>query len=139
TQVPARALIHSSGEADRAAGRKRAVLYLRVSSKAQVNTDYDPEGISIPAQRVSCERKAAHMDIDIIDEYVEPGRTATKMDNRPAFQSMLERIKNDRDVDYVIVYKLSRMNRDYLDGALALMTLRKFQVSLISATENIDD
>ncbi|ROZ61540.1 hypothetical protein EDL96_13130 [Kocuria soli] len=36
----------------------RAVIYLRVSSKGQVNTDYDPEGISIPAQRTSCERKA---------------------------------------------------------------------------------
>src|SRR3989442_985211 len=66
-QGPARALIHSNGETA-AAGRKRAVLYLRVSSVAQVNTDYDPEGISIPAQRVSCERKAAHMGIDIIDE-----------------------------------------------------------------------
>jgi site-specific DNA recombinase len=30
---------------------KRAVLYLRVSTLAQVNTDYDPEGNSIPAQR----------------------------------------------------------------------------------------
>jgi site-specific DNA recombinase len=88
-QGPARALIHSGREDDEA-GRKRAVLYLRVSSVSQVNTDYDPEGISIPAQRVSCERKAAHMGIDIIDEYVEPGRSATKMDQRPAFQSMLE-------------------------------------------------
>ncbi|WP_168915047.1 hypothetical protein [Microcella flavibacter] len=34
----------------------RAVVYLRVSSKGQVNTDYDPEGISIPAQRQSCQR-----------------------------------------------------------------------------------
>jgi hypothetical protein len=32
-----------------------AVLYLRVSSEGQVNTDYNPEGISLPAQR-----KAAH-------------------------------------------------------------------------------
>jgi site-specific DNA recombinase len=30
--------------------RKRAVLYLRVSSRGQVDTDYDPEGISLPAQ-----------------------------------------------------------------------------------------
>ena len=29
----------------------RAVIYLRVSWAGQVNTDYDPEGISIPAQR----------------------------------------------------------------------------------------
>jgi site-specific DNA recombinase len=138
-QGPARALIHSKGQDEEQAVRKRAVLYLRVSSVAQVNTDYDPEGISIPAQRVSCERKAAHMGVEIIEEYVEPGKSATKMDQRPAFQSMLERIKNDRDVDYVIVYKLSRMNRNWIDSAIALMTLRTFHVSLISATENIDD
>jgi hypothetical protein len=34
---------------------KTAVLYLRVSTVSQVQTDYDPEGISIPAQRVACE------------------------------------------------------------------------------------
>jgi len=30
---------------------KRAVLYLRVSDRGQVENDYDPEGNSIPAQR----------------------------------------------------------------------------------------
>ena len=37
---------------------KTAVLYLRVSTASQVQTDYDPEGISIPAQRLACQRKA---------------------------------------------------------------------------------
>ena len=40
------------------ARRARAVSYLRVSTTAQVNTDYDPEGISIPAQRRAVETKA---------------------------------------------------------------------------------
>jgi len=58
---------------------RRAILYLRVSSAGQVNTDYDPEGISIPAQRASCERKAEQMGYVITDEYVEPGKSATEM------------------------------------------------------------
>src|SRR3954469_7462438 len=98
---------------DRAAATgssKRALLYLRVSTASQVNTDYDPEGISIPAQRKSCERKAAKTASDIIAEYVEPGRSATNMDRRPVFQAMMNRIQTERDVDYIIVYKLSRMN-----------------------------
>jgi DNA invertase Pin-like site-specific DNA recombinase len=118
---------------------KRAVIYLRVSSQSQVNTDYNPEGISIPAQRESCIRKAAQMGAEIIDEYVEPGLSGTRMDRRPSFQQMLERIKRDRDVDYVIVYKLSRMNRNRVDDALVLMEMRKFQVILVSATESIDE
>jgi len=117
----------------------RAVLYLRVSTPSQVNTDYDPEGISIPAQRGACERKAAQLGVEIIDTFVEPGRSATSMDKRPAFQAMLERIRTQRDVNFVIVYKLSRMNRNRLDDALVLMELKKHGVALISATEQIDD
>ena len=115
------------------------MLYLRVSTPSQVKTDYDPEGLSIPAQRSSCERKAEQMGLDIIDEYIEPGRSATRMDQRPAFQGMFERIKNERDVDYVIVYKLSRMNRNRVDDALVLVNLRKYNVTLVSATESIDE
>jgi site-specific DNA recombinase len=118
---------------------RRAVIYLRVSTPSQVNTDYDPEGISIPAQRSACEHKAEQMGVDIVDEYVEPGKSGTSMTQRPAFQAMLSRIKQDRDVDYVIVYKLSRMNRNRIDDALVLETLRKHKVTLISATENIDE
>lgn len=118
----------------------RAVVYLRVSSQSQVKTDYDPEGISIPAQRQSCQRKAAQMgNVIIVDEYVEPGKSGTNMDKRPAFQQMLARIKEQRDVDYVIIYKLSRLNRNRIDDALTITELRKYGVTLISATESIDE
>lgn len=117
----------------------RAVLYLRVSTPSQVRTDYDPEGLSIPAQRKACERKAEQLGITVVDEYIEPGRTATSMDKRPAFQEMLARIKTERDVDFVVVYKLSRMNRNRIDDALVMMSLRQFGVTLVSATEHIDD
>lgn len=116
----------------------RAVVYLRVSSKGQVNTDYDPEGISIPAQRVACQRKAEQLGVSIVSEYIEPGRSATEMTKRIAFQQMLERIRRDRDVDYVIVYKLSRFARNRIDDAVVMADLQKRGVELISATEQID-
>jgi DNA invertase Pin-like site-specific DNA recombinase len=118
-----------------------AVLYLRVSTASQVKTDYDPEGISIPAQREACLRKASQLGVRVPEdgEYIEPGRTATSMDKRPAFQAMLERIRAQRDVNYVIVYKLSRMNRNRVDDAFVLTRLRKYKVNLVSATESIDE
>ena len=61
------------------------------------------------------------------------------MDKRPAFQAMFERIRLQRDVRYVIVYKLSRMNRNRADDALVLVSLRKYHATLISATESIDE
>jgi site-specific DNA recombinase len=118
---------------------KRAVLYLRVSSAGQVNTDYDPEGISIPAQRRRCVEKARELGVEIIDEYVEPGKSATAISKRPVFQAMMSRIKNQRDVNYVIVYSTSRMNRNWMENGAVLLELRKLDVSMISATENIDD
>jgi site-specific DNA recombinase len=118
---------------------KTAVLYLRVSTSAQVETDYDPEGISIPAQRAACTRKAEQMGIAIVGEYVEPGRSATSMDKRPVFQALMARLKSEHDADYVIVYNLSRLNRNRVDDVQVLMKMRTLGVSLVSAQENIDD
>jgi site-specific DNA recombinase len=129
----------TSQPATTATGSKHAVLYLRVSSSGQVKTDYDPEGISIPAQREVCQRKAHALGLEVVGEYVEPGRSATSMDKRIAFQEMLTRIRTERDVDHVIVYKLSRMNRNRVEDALVMDRLRKHGVALISATEAIDN
>ncbi|GAA0993372.1 recombinase family protein [Subtercola frigoramans] len=118
---------------------KRAVIYIRVSTQRQVTTDYDPEGNSLPAQRKACYRKAEQLGVTIIDEYVEPGRSATEMTKRLAFQQMLERIRVEKDVDYVIVYKLSRMARNRFDDAIVGADLKKRGVTLISATESIDE
>jgi site-specific DNA recombinase len=137
-QGPARALIRLR-TTEKVPRGSRAVIYLRVSTPSQVNTDYDPEGISIPAQRKSCERKAKEMSLTIVREYMEPGRSGTRMDQRPVFRSMLDEIQRERDVDYVIVYELSRMNRNRVDDAIVLMNLRKYGVTLVSATESIDE
>jgi site-specific DNA recombinase len=118
---------------------KTAVLYLRVSTTSQVQTDYDPEGISIPAQRLACQRKAEQMGAEVVGEYVEPGRSATTIEKRPIFQEMLARVKRDRDADYVIVYNLSRLNRNRVDDAKVLMLMRSLKVTLVSAQENIDE
>jgi site-specific DNA recombinase len=117
----------------------QAVIYLRVSSAGQVKRDYAPEGISIPAQREACRRRAEQLGVTIVDEYAEPGRSALEMSKRAAFQRMLARIRDTGDVDYVIVYKLSRMARNRVDDALVMADLRQRGVTLISATESVDD
>lgn len=118
---------------------KRGVLYLRVSDPSQVHTDYDPEGLSIPTQRKICVAKADQLGIEVVDEYVELGRSGTNTTGRPRFRAMMQRVKESRDVEYVIVYKLSRLNRNRFDDAMAMMEMRSANVTLISATENIDE
>ena len=113
-------------------GLKRAVLYLRVSTTAQVNTDYDPEGISIPAQRQACERKVESLGAQIVATYVEPGKTATSIEKRPVFQEMLARIKAEKDVDFVIVYHFNRIFRNSIDAAITKKELGKAGVRVVS-------
>ena len=82
---------------------------------------------------------AEALGLRIVDEYVEPGRSATTAQNRPEYQAMMKRISSQRDVDYVIVYQLSRLNRNRVDDALVMLQMDAAGVKLISATENIDD
>ncbi|MPZ81453.1 MAG: hypothetical protein GEV28_14040 [Actinophytocola sp.] len=117
----------------------QAVIYLRVSSTRQVERDHDQEGISIPAQRTACQRKAEQLGLTIVDEYVEPGRSALEMSKRAAFQRMLARIRDTDDIAHVIVYKLSRLARNRIDDAIVMTDLRRQSVTLISATESVDD
>jgi site-specific DNA recombinase len=117
----------------RAAGEaKRALLYLRVSTPGQVNTDYNPEGISIPAQREAAERKALQLGAEVVETYVEPGRTATSVEKRPVFQEMIARVKAQRDVDYIIVYHFNRIFRNSIDAAITKRELGRYGVRVVS-------
>jgi site-specific DNA recombinase len=119
---------------------KRAVLYLRVSTTSQVKTDYNPEGISLPAQREACESKAATLNAEVVREFVEPGRSATEVDHRPSFQEMMswvkEQAKSGNKIDYVVVYMFSRIFRNSVDAHITKRDLKKAGVRIVSV--NID-
>ena len=117
---------------------RRAVIYLRVSSAGQVNTDRDGEGFSIAAQRDACSRKAASLGAEVVGEYTDAGESARKSD-RPQLQAMLERLKSARDVDYVIVHKVDRLARNRGDDVAITMAIRQAGAQLVSVTENIDE
>ncbi len=117
----------------------RAVVYMRVSSKGQVETDYDPEGNSIPAQRKACAQLAERMGLTVVEEYVEPGKSARSIDGRPAFRKMMGRIRNQRDVDYVVVYMRSRLFRDATDAGLTKRELRNLGIAILSVKDPTDD
>jgi len=121
-----------------AAGLKRAVIYLRVSTDRQVKNAVDPEGYSLPAQRDACLRKAEALGADVVDEYVDHGETA-RLADRPEFQRMVSRVTEQRDIDFVIVHKLNRFARNRRDDANFLYRLHESGAKLVSVSENIDD
>ncbi len=126
----------------RAAGPAlRAVLYLRVSSKRQMDTDadIDPDGNSIDTQRKVCVERARQLGAVIVDEYVEPGNSGQTIAKRPVFREMMRRIKEQRDVDCVIIYMRSRAFRNYVDAGNTKVALNQLDVKLISAKESFGD
>ena len=120
---------------------KRSIRYLRVSSKKQMDTDFevDPEGNSIDTQRKVCSAKERGLGLLNVGEYVEPGNSAQTIDKRPVFREMIARIVKDHDVDYVIIYARSRAFRNYIDAGNTKMALSKLGVKLISAKEDFGD
>ncbi|GAA1344228.1 hypothetical protein GCM10009611_19050 [Arthrobacter roseus] len=120
---------------------RKAVLYLRVSSKKQTETavDIDKDGNSIATQRDICEQKAGSLGAEIIHEFVEPGVSAQTIEKRPQFQAMMTFLANNRDVDYVIVYARSRAFRNFVDAAITRRHLDKLDVRLLSAREDFGE
>nr|WP_169731957.1 recombinase family protein [Glycomyces arizonensis] len=115
------------------------MLYLRVSDPKQVNTDYDPEGNSIPAQRKACTELAGQLGLTVVEEYVEPGRSAKTIDRRPRFNAMMERVRERGDVDAIVIYMRSRIFRNAADAAMTRRDLKQLGVSLLSVKDPTAD
>lgn len=74
----------------------------------------------------------------MVDKYIEPGRSGRTITQRPILQELLERVRTDADVTHVIVYELSRLARNRADDIHIVTELTAHDVTLISATENVD-
>jgi site-specific DNA recombinase len=118
-----------------------SVRYLRVSSKRQMDTDadIDPEGNSIDTQRKATVAKERALGTVNVGEYVEPGNSALSISKRPEFRKMLERIMQQRDVRYVVIYQRSRAFRNFADAVIVKRQLEKLGVKLISAKEDFGE
>jgi site-specific DNA recombinase len=116
----------------------QAVSYLRVSTKEQAEKDGNSEGYSIPAQREANRRKASSMGAVVVREFVDRGESARSA-NRPQLQKMLAFIVANPEIEYVIVHKVDRLARNRMDDVEINLVLKKAGVSLVSATENIDE
>jgi site-specific DNA recombinase len=114
-----------------------AVSYLRVSTKEQAERDGDPEGYSIPAQREANRRKASSMGATIVEEFVDRGESARSAD-RPELQRLLGYVLANPEIKYVIVHKVDRLARNRMDDVTINLALKKAGVTLVSASENID-
>lgn len=117
---------------------KRAVSYLRVSTREQAERGGREEGFSIPAQHEANNKKAAAMGAKVVKEFVERGASGTTT-KRPALQEMLRYLDDEGDsIDYVIVHKLDRLARNRADDVAITQRFDAHSIRLVSTSENID-
>ncbi len=108
----------------------RAALYARYSSDAQ------SDGNSIEAQVMAIKDYAQRENICIVKEYIDKAQSGTSA-NRPDFLKMLEDAK-EKTFNVVLVHKYDRFMRDEYEAIICEEKLIRYDVFLISVTENIN-
>ena len=88
---------------------KKCVLYSRVSTEMQV------DGFSLEGQITRMKTFAEREEMDIVKRYEDAGKSGKSIAGRPAFQLMLADIQEGKQIDYILVYKLSRFGRNAAD------------------------
>ena len=103
---------------------KKCVLYPRVSTEMQV------EGYSLEGQKHGLKRFADREDMQVVDIYEDAGKSGKSIEGRSAFKKMLSDIENGLEIDYVLVYKLSRFGRNAADILNSLEFIQRCQFDL---------
>ena len=109
----------------------RAIIYARYSDSAQREE-------SIEGQLRECSEFAQRKGFTVIKTYADRAISGKKADNRPEFMQMISDSKQ-KNFDVVIVWKIDRFSRDKYDSVYYKNILKKNGVSVVSATEPIDD
>ena len=111
----------------------KCYIYTRVSTSMQV------DGYSLDAQKDKLHKYADYQDMIIAGEYSDEGKSGKSVEGRPQFQQMLQDIETGKDnIDFVLVFKLSRFGRNAADVLSSLQRMQDFGVNLICVEDGID-
>ena len=83
-------------------------------------------------------RFADREEMKIVGIYEDAGKSGKSIEGRPAFKKMLSDIKNGLEIDYILVYKLSRFGRNAADILNSLEFVQSYGINLICIEEGID-
>ena len=112
---------------------KKCYIYTRVSTEMQT------EGYSLSAQEEKLKKYAEFQEMLIVGEYSDKCKSGKNVEDRPDFVRMLTDIENGKDnVDFVLVFKLSRFGRNAADVLSSLQKMQDFGVNLICTEDSID-
>ena len=120
--------------ANNANNLKRAVIYVRVSTKEQVD-----EGNSLSTQQKICLDYAKRHDYEVTEIFVEQGESAKTAD-RTELQRLLAFCADRKQaVKAVIIYKLDRLSRNTDDYSQLRLFLKRYGVEIKSTSEHFEN
>ena len=112
---------------------KNDIIYIRVSSKEQVET------FSLPNQDKFCSELSERDGHSVLDIWREEGESA-KTSDRTQLQLMMRYAeKNKKRISRLVVYKVDRLSRVTADYLAIKTFFNKLGISLVSATEKLED
>lgn len=103
--------------------QQKCYIYTRDSTSMQV------EGYSLDAQKDKLKKYADYQEMSIVGEYSDEGKSGKSVEGRPQFKQMLADVESGKDnVDYVLVFKLSRFGRNAADVLSSLQKMQDYGV-----------
>ena len=112
--------------------KKSAAIYCRVSTEDQAR-----EGYSLGEQLEKLKDLCKYRDYNIYNVYEDAGISAKDIEHRPAFQRMLEDVRNN-NVNVIVSYKLDRLTRSVRDLEILISELEKYDCTLECAMDDIN-
>lgn len=103
--------------------KKIAGIYIRVSTEDQAR-----EGFSLPEQEERLREFCKFKRYDIYKVYKDAGISA-KNDKRPAYQEMLEDVKN-KNINVIVAFKLDRLTRSVFDIEKLMKTVNELECDI---------
>lgn len=107
--------------------RTKALSYMRVSSRTQVDGD------GFPRQRTTIAAFAGANGLDVVEEFRDGGVSGTLgLAERPGLTALLEAAMAGQ-IDTVLIEKADRLARDLVESELLLRTFRDHGIRVIEA------
>lgn len=112
--------------------RKIAAVYIRVSTEDQAR-----EGFSLGEQKEKLLQLCAFKEYEVFKVYEDAGISAKDMEHRPAFQEMLQDMR-DGKINYIVAYKLDRVTRSVRDLEELISQLEKYNCYLVCDRDDVN-
>jgi DNA invertase Pin-like site-specific DNA recombinase len=113
-------------------------------NKTRLKIRGDTELKNFPIYCSKCKQETlielTNLQVIVIKEpdTLDAGKSGKSIEGRPAFKKMLSDIKNGLEIEYILVYKLSRFGRNAADILNSLEFVQSYGINLICIEEGID-